>query len=340
MEWRVPIPSECRQIWVPGGCTKPANVAAVLLGPVPILQSAGFSFMESAAERLSALLGTKVTEQDLRNIVKAAKTHHSRALQVALKKYAPILRARHIDPATIVSDATVLNYQGAAASFDAVQGPTGFASQFVSAFPAPGTCTVGHDLFFQQTPLSASPAPRRMPAQLLLSGPGGTQTLPRLPGGSYQLPLGRGTTNFGLPPGTYSVSSTGGRDIGAFTASIQIGSPLTWTNKSSIPFIDRSQPLTITWSGGPPSGYVAFGGAISGGGAQATAFMCVENVAKQTLTVPDVVLSSMPQGSSDYGSVFLTAHPLENLFTAPGIDIGYFANLTSDSEGIGFHFKR
>ena len=99
-------------------------------------------------------------------------------------------------------------------------------------------------------------------------------------------------------------------------------------------FIDRSQPLTVNWSGGPPSGYVVFGGTAAADFQQAVAFMCVADVSQETLTVPDFVLNAMPHTSD--GSVFLTAHPLQNLFTAPGIDVGFFADLSSDSKTIGY----
>jgi hypothetical protein len=115
---------------------------------------------------------------------------------------------------------------------------------------------------------------------------------------------------------------------------MQVGPALTWANKASVGFIDRSQPLTVNWSGGPTSGYVVFGGTAAADFQQAVAFMCVEDVRKQTLTVPDFVLNAMPHTSD--GSVFLTAHPLQNLFSAPGIDAGYFADLSSDSKTIGY----
>jgi hypothetical protein len=219
------------------------------------------------------------------------------------------------------------------AAFQQFSGPTSFWSQFAFAFPPPGTCTAGRDWQYQGRAVGAANRANDAGPQLLFTGPGGTQTLSQLSTGEYELSLPPGSNNFGLPAGTYSVSSNGGRNIGAFTASMQVGASLTWANKASVGFIDRSQPLTINWSGGPPSGYVVFGGTAAGG-FYPFAFMCVEDVSKQTLTVPDFVLNAMPHTSD--GSVFLTAHPLQNLFSAPGIDAGFFANLSSDSKTIGY----
>ena len=310
-----------------------ASVAAIALGPIPVLQNAGFSFTQGLAERLSSLLGTKVTEQDLKTIIHASGARRGRAWKTVMKKYAPLLRARNIDPATIVAMVTALNYQGVRAVFAQFGGPTSFWSQFAFAFPPPGTCTAGRAWQYQGRAVGAENRADDAGPQLLFTGPGGTQTLNQLPSGGYELTLAPGSTNFGLPSGTYSVSSNGGRNIGAFTATMEVGSSLTWSNKTSVGFIDRSQPLTINWSGGAPSGYVVFGGAANGGGV-ATAFTCVEDVRKQTLTVPDFVLNAMSHTSN--GSVFLTAHPLQNLFSAPGVDVGFFADLSSDSKTIGF----
>jgi uncharacterized protein (TIGR03437 family) len=310
------------------------NAGGIALGPVPVLQSAGFSFLRGLSERLSAMLGTQVTEQELLKIVRASGARHGqRALKAAMKKYAPILKAKNIDPAAIEKMARALNYQGVSAGFQMGMSASGFASQVAGAFPPPGTCTAGPESPFQTPGTGAAHHLEDAGPQLFLSGPAGAQTVNQLSNGEYQLSLGSGLTSGSFPSGTYFLSSNGGKDVGPFSASIQIGSSLTWTNKASVGFIDRSEPLTITWSGGPAAGYVVFAGAGSAYG-QKVAFACVADVRNQTLTVPDYVLSAIPHTSN--GSVFLAAHPLQNLFSAPGIDVGFFADLTNDSKSIGF----
>ena len=39
-------------------------------------------------------------------------------------------------------------------------------------------------------------------------------------------------------------------------ASIDFPMSFAWTNDAAIPFIDRSQPLTVNWSGGVPGAFV------------------------------------------------------------------------------------
>lgn len=77
---------------------------------------------------------------------------------------------------------------------------------------------------------------------------------------------GQGTFNVsGLSSGTYVVTGTGGKDIGALTASLDVSSAAAsfqWTNfglfetQNGTPPIARDTPLAITWSGGDPQGFI------------------------------------------------------------------------------------
>ena len=75
-----------------------------------------------------------------------------------------------------------------------------------------------------------------------------------------------GTFNIdGLSSGTYTVTAPGGKDVGAFTATLDVLSTdasFQWTNaglfgnQNGTPAIFRDTPLTITWSGGNPEGFM------------------------------------------------------------------------------------
>jgi hypothetical protein len=64
--------------------------------------------------------------------------------------------------------------------------------------------------------------------------------------------------------------------------------------------------------------------------------VCIEDAKRQTLTVPSYILGAMPATAADQGYLFLAKHPLENTCTAPGIDIGYFVDFSSDSKQLAF----
>lgn len=108
-----------------------------------------------------------------------------------------------------------------------------------------GACTVytysgqssGYTDPVQPVLLDAGPA-------LTITGPNGTKSLPKSSTlSAYSAILGGGAS-LGIPgapapaplyldAGNYTVTGPGGADVGAFTASITLPTPLTWTNQSS-----------------------------------------------------------------------------------------------------------
>jgi hypothetical protein len=171
-------------------------------------------------------------------------------------------------------------------------------------------------------------------ARLTLINPAGTATVVRGKRGSYQALLGTNFAPMQAPVGTYTLSGSGGADIASFSAQMRVSSSLQWANKSAISTVDRSQPLIVTWSGGPSAGHVVFGGYARR--PAETAFLCTEATMKGSLTVPQYVLSALPAAMQHDGYVFLAPHPLELRFAIPGIDIGFFFDLSTDGKAIEF----
>jgi len=87
-----------------------------------------------------------------------------------------------------------------------------------------------------------------------------------LVGGISQLLQGGGlppyylNSNYAILPATYAVTGPGGTQAGAFSATLQVtaaAAAFKWTNSSiANNFIPRNTPLTITWTGGDPNGFV------------------------------------------------------------------------------------
>jgi uncharacterized protein (TIGR03437 family) len=309
------------------------KIGIIVVGPMSLLENFGASFEDAMIRRVSSLLGVQVSAQDVRAVVEAGRSGRSRAMRALIRKYAAIMRARHVDPAAIVKITAEMNYQGVLAGFLDGMVPTPLGSQIASTLPSPGTCTSGLGSQYRQGGSTAGGEAQDAGPQLLFTGPSGSQMLEQTSIGSYQLALGSASAG-GLAAGTYFLSSSGGNDVGPFQAVLQVGESLKWTNKDSIPFVDRSAPLTVNWSGGPASGYVVFGGGGKSADGAQVAFTCVADVRSQTLTVPDFVLGAVPHTSN--GSLFLSYHPLQNLFTAPGLDVGFFADLNIESRNIAF----
>jgi uncharacterized protein (TIGR03437 family) len=163
-----------------------------------------------------------------------------------------------------------------------------------------------------------------------------------LPGG-ISLP---GAGNATLTAGPYTLNGAGGKDIGKFTATVTLGTPLTITG--GLPTsINRSAGLTLNWTGGNATDtveVVGYSGTLTGSGATATIdaneFICITTAGAKTLTVSPAILtqlSPVAAGSTTqtgFLEVVSTPVPAANngLFQAPltaggNIDTGLFLAL-------------
>ena len=195
------------------------------------------------------------------------------------------------------------------ASFALSPKPGPFPFNPTLAFPPSGTCTV---YALQGDMLNGDPLPGMLPdvppldfgAALVLTGPQGPRTLASTfsgLAGAHVGYIGGAISNNILPstlylePGSYTVSGVGGQDIGAFSTSFTIPQPLTWTNRDQLTFVNRTQPLTISWNGGD-SGQVVV---IMGYGEDlptnaSAAFVCIAPRGASSFTVPPDILSNLP----------------------------------------------
>ncbi len=173
------------------------------------------------------------------------------------------------------------------------------------------------------------------PAVTLTLPDGNTRTLTRQQVGfNYSFSVNDATPGAQLiiPPagGTFQFHAPGGADIGAADATIAAANPLVWNEHITISNVSRSQPLTVTWRGGTPGGFVLIqGGAVAGANGEIyTSFGCTEAVEAGRYTVPRDVLASMvasnvtPPLNIPTGSLLVEHFTLPARFTAPGLDHG------------------
>jgi uncharacterized protein (TIGR03437 family) len=306
------------------------TAAAFAVGPTSVLRALGFDQSHYLAARLSQLLHVQVSPEDVANLLLAGQTHNRRALIRAMAKYAQSWRA--LDPATKaeVNAAVNLTLEGAYAAFVQFSTPATVAAAVGGIFSSQGTCTV-------QTSLTAS-AQRNgkgldAGSSLTLSGQAGTWTLVPSRPGQYQVAFGNAPSGQDVAPGTYTITGTGGADLRAFSASLKIAGNIVWTNKAAISTIDRSQPLTVTWSGGTSPGYVLIGGYFESRTAPFVGFVCTEDAGKGSFTIPSFILSALPPAATG-GAMFIAPHPLSQPITIPGVDLSYSINGSSDSESV------
>jgi hypothetical protein len=151
--------------------------------------------------------------------------------------------------------------------------------------------------------------------------------------GEYQAMFGATPAGPDLQPGSYTISGSGGHDLGALSATLKVGGNIIWTNKTAVSTVDRSQPLTVTWAGGTTPGYVWIGGYVELPPLGAIAFACSEDITKGSFTIPSFILSALPAAASG-GAMFIAPHPLSQPVTIPGADLGYFIDGSSDSRSV------
>jgi hypothetical protein len=191
----------------------------------------------------------------------------------------------------------------------------------INGYPGPnGTVVVNG------TPVTIVPLKEVMldagPA-ITIKGPGGTRTITKLTAGMlFEYPgttLGDGTPGNYLDPGHYTITGSGGKDVGPFTASTDVPStPFVWTNLPNITVpLDRSKDLTIKWTGGIPDTQVIV---ASASGTQA--FLCAAPVSAGQITVPSYVLLSLPPTGPPLNASGLNlSNRSVTLFTVSGLDI-------------------
>ena len=176
-------------------------------------------------------------------------------------------------------------------------------------------------------------------ASLALTGPRGAKTLTKQSTGVYSAQLGGGVSGLPIPipgqgdppyldAGTYTVTGPGGADVGSFTATLTLGTPLTWTNMDAITTVNRSAGQTVNWTGG--QGYVLISGSsgITVPRAAGAGFYCFQRASVGTFTVPARVLRALPvtPAGSQTGGFLMVGNTTDPVpFTARGLDQGTFA---------------
>ncbi len=204
----------------------------------------------------------------------------------------------------------------------------------INSFPDPNGNII-HDGTVVAVPAPIEGVTLNAGPTLTVKGPSGTRTITGITVGAlvyYKgVNFGNSTPGNFFDPGHYTVTGTGGKDVGAFTGSIDVPStPFVWTNIPSVTApLDRSKDLIIDWTGGIPNTQVTVVG-----GSGTSAFLCAAPVSAGQITIPSYVLLNLaptgPAASSPPGQLTMGNRSV-SLFTAPGLDlawVGYSVNYT------------
>jgi hypothetical protein len=279
------------------------------------------------------MMHTQVSETDIARLLAARQNHSQRAFTRAMNrtmaKYSSNWKS--LSPAAKAAVQAALNasQQGAVADFGQFNSAGTLAAELGGVFPSQGTCAPLPQEFVSRSADSGINAG----ASLALSGQAGSWTLTASRIGQYQTLFGATAISPNLAPGQYTLTGAGGSGVNAFSSTLNVGGNISWTNKSAISTVDRSQPLTVTWSGGTIPGYALIGGYANSNTTGLVGFVCVEDTSVGTFTVPSFILSLLPASTSEAG-LFISPHPLAQSVTIPGIDLAYFMDSSRDSKPV------
>lgn len=197
---------------------------------------------------------------------------------------------------------------------------TGLLASATGQIVSPGGCVVGPIMGASVPSLEGLEA-----GTISLTGPAGLAvTLASQFGlkGAFTASLAAGA----IPSsgGTFTFHGSGGTDVGSFTTAITLANPLlTWTNMSAAATIDKTQGVTVTWTGGNPGTYVVISGTSSKTPATnppiIAGFTCRIAVEAGQFTVPSYILLGLPAGSGGT----LLQNDVMSTFSATGLDSTY-----------------
>ena len=136
---------------------------------------------------------------------------------------------------------------------------------------------------------------------------------------------------------SYTLGGTGGADVGPFSSTTVFPASFTATNFSSITSINRSQPLTFTWTGsGIDTVAILLSSSLTAGGViHITTINCSVPSGPGSYTVPTAALATLlPAGvtGSNFGVVSITGANTQGKYTAnftkgSQLDLGTFTSL-------------
>jgi len=162
-------------------------------------------------------------------------------------------------------------------------------------------------------------------ADLIVNGPGGaTQNVPATSTGNYQATLGTS-----IAPGAFGVrNGAGGSAVSAFTWSLMLPALVTPTNIPAS--VNRSQNLTLTWSGGsayPVVTIFLYSGVPEGASDSFATVLCDADATSGTFTIPAAVLNLIPpKGYGAYGTqgldIQIAGVAVATYTAASGLDVG------------------
>ena len=214
-----------------------------------------------------------------------------------------------------------------------------FLPSYLDSRPT-GTCTLLQggslsDPFFNDLgPLDAG-------SKFTVSGPNGSMTITAATGDK---PVLSAAGTF-LVPGNYTVSGTGGKDVGPFTANITVPVPPTLVSPLSPNnlTVTRSNGMTVNWNANGSTGTVEIivSSATDASFNTSPSVSCKAPVSTGTFTIPGYMLQALPAGTNTAFRFQLgdMSPATSSTFSATGLDAGILQTFVDGTSLFGFVLK-
>jgi hypothetical protein len=168
-----------------------------------------------------------------------------------------------------------------------------------------------------------------------VQGPNGSIPVTGTPG-SFSATLSAAGTF--LIPGAYTVTGTGGADVGAFTATTTLPgrpslvSPASGDNLTVV----RSTGMTVTWKGGGGNVQISLTGATDSTFAKGAQAFCTVPASAGTFAIPPYVLLALPNPTGNFTTFQFSPVTEAVPFTAAGLTLGTLGTYNDGTRFGGF----
>jgi uncharacterized protein (TIGR03437 family) len=185
----------------------------------------------------------------------------------------------------------------------------------------PGTCIVQN---------SSNPSDDSVLVDGFAALDAGSSVTVQGPNGSVNIPAGDEVTISAagtfLVPGAFTLSGSGGRDVGAFNTTLTVPAlPMLVSPASASGLtVIRSEGMTVTWTGGDPNRNIrlSLSSSTDGTGRLSATAECTVPVSQGTFTIPPSVLLALP--ASNLSRFSLESADVRGPLTATGLTLGFF----------------
>jgi uncharacterized protein (TIGR03437 family) len=224
-----------------------------------------------------------------------------------------------------------------------------FAFNPIYSAPPPGSCTsysYAGDVFQGAALPGFAPSGAALDAGFLKVANASTSASAQSP---YDLLLGASTSLSGSLPtsfldsGPFTITGSGGHDVGKFTAKASAAPFVSWSNSTAT--INRSAGLTATWTFSAPSSgqtVVVTGGNFDSRIGRSAMFFCTAAASVGSFTVPSYILERLPASAADgistKGELAVIAFPTSPAasFAATGLDQGSIDLISASGQFVTF----